>query len=1416
MAEESSTCPQCGARLADHSPLGQLCPLCLMTLAMDADDVGDSPDPPDTRFGPYRLIQKIGEGGMGIVWLARQEHPIRRDVALKVIKPGADSAKVLARFESERQALAILNHPNIATVFDAGLTDDGRPYFAMEYVPGLPITTSADERALPIVARLELFLQVCSAVEHAHQKGVLHRDLKPANILVGDRDGQAVVKVIDFGVAKAVGPRLTAETAETELGSLVGTPEYMSPEQAGLTEAAVDTRTDIYSLGLVLYELLVGALPFDASALRRKAVLEMLRVIREEEPPRLASRLTSRTDAEIKEIARRRLTEPRALVRQVCGDLEWITNRALEKEPARRYASASELGADVRRHLASEPVVAGPPDLQYRLGKLIRRHRASAIGAGIAITALVVGTVVSSVMWVSAERARRENRDRLKTLHVTTGLQLASDGNDLKALPWLVRALQLEEGGARAEEAHRIRIHHVLDGIPYPVRLWKHDGLIGAHLAPDRRTLATWDHEGTVRLWDATNGNGIAKPLAHPAPIVSARIARSRLVTADEQGTIHVWDTQSGKETLAASSPGSSVHLVRVSADGTRLLSADRAGAIVVRALESGSVVASVRLETGVTFAEFLDGGQTIAAGDTRGWVSIVEVESGRTIARLQHDEVVADVTRLDAQTVATTTHRGVLQVWDVRTNSPKLERTPVIPNGVDSVRFSADRASAFLCGLDGGALAAVGRAIDPTRLGTDVNCLSLDLSDDRLLAATAHANGTVRVWSANGAAFTPRLPHAGAVSLVGFLAANHQLITADSDGVIRVWELGPSARWARTVNRGYTWVGEFSPDGQRLALASGSSSPPDIGQATVLDAVTGEILLPPLRHGGNVRYVTFNRDGKILATASDDGTARLWDAATGEPVSGELRHAAGPVASSVFSPDGHRLLTLGQVTPSSTNGTLWEVPSGRRVATLPDTESAFTGEFSPDGSHFVTVAPGARRVRVWRTSDGQTLSGTGWSPYGAAAFLSNSQIAVAGIRTLDVRGLDGKSILPPVAIPQGAGIVVPKDGTALVVATETGAIHVLRRHDLSLRFPPLRLPGAISAAQVSADNRWLIGASWERRARIWSMETGEPLTPERSVPLLPLSASFSPDGLRVQISGREATIWELTPDPRPVVALEKLSQFLSGHELPGTQLVTLAADRLVDLARDPMVARTPPSGDDRTWRWMIANQYQLRRNWSAVEAALTPLATDTSTNWEVHAVRGSALAELGRWAEAQRAFTAALGRQPDSTQLIYYEALARAAGGEASAIDTACAAALQRFRATRNPDRAHWLARLCVLSATLDEPTGIEVRELARIAADIEPDIWRHVAVHAAALVRANDPAAAEKLLAELVARPRVREREEETQLVLALAQRRLGRVRESDATVSRYEEVVSGVSTLWYRRLEADRWRRRIKGGN
>ena len=316
-------------------------------------------------------------------------------------------------------------------------------------------------------------------------------------------------------------------------------------------------------------------------------------------------------------------------MRQLRGDLEWITNRALEKEPARRYPSASELRLDLRRHLSNEPVVAGPPDLRYRLAKLARKHRTGAIAAGLVLVALIVGAVVSTFLWISADRARRENRERLKTLHVATGLQLATDGEDLKALPWLVRALQLEEGGPRAEELHRIRIRQVLDGSPFPIGLWYHADIAGAYLGPDRTSLATWDRRGTVKVWDPRRGVEVGPPLAHAVPVMDVRLWQTTVVTADERGIIRVWDARTGAEMLPPLTHEGGLQFVRVSGAVNRLLSTDRTGGIRLWALDSGRLVTMLQLKGPLTVAEFLDGGGAVAAGDASG----VAVD-GRTAVR--------------------------------------------------------------------------------------------------------------------------------------------------------------------------------------------------------------------------------------------------------------------------------------------------------------------------------------------------------------------------------------------------------------------------------------------------------------------------------------------------------------------------------------------------------------------------------------------------------------------------------------------------------------------------------------------------------------------------------------------------------------------------------------------------------------
>jgi serine/threonine protein kinase/tetratricopeptide (TPR) repeat protein len=359
------------------------------------------------RFGPYRVVRLIGEGGMGSVYLAEQSRPIHREVALKVVKLGMDTQQVVARFESERQALALMDHPNIAHVYEAGTSELGRPYFVMEYVNGVPVTNYCDEHLLSTRERLELFGQVCLALQHAHQKGVIHRDIKPSNVLVTVQDDKPFPKVIDFGIAKATDQRLAEHSAFTLMGHFAGTPEYMSPEQADLRSQDIDTTTDVYSLGVLLYELLVGALPFDGRWLREAGMAELLRIIREEEAPTPSDKLTTLGDT-VTRVARCRRTDPITLRRQLAGDVNWIVMKALEKDRQHRYPSVSELAADIRRHLEDLPVLAGPPSKLYRVRKFVRRHRV-AVSAGALVAASLVAGIVA-VGWEArvAEERRRD------------------------------------------------------------------------------------------------------------------------------------------------------------------------------------------------------------------------------------------------------------------------------------------------------------------------------------------------------------------------------------------------------------------------------------------------------------------------------------------------------------------------------------------------------------------------------------------------------------------------------------------------------------------------------------------------------------------------------------------------------------------------------------------------------------------------------------------------------------------------------------------------------------------------------------------------------------------------------------------------------------------------------------------------
>jgi len=409
-----------------------------------------------TTIGPYSLLRELGEGGMGVVYQAQQREPIRRDVALKIIKPGMDSKQVIARFESERQALALMDHPNIARVFDAGTTAAGLPYFVMELVDGVPITRYCDSKRFTVAERITLMIPVCRAIQHAHQKGIIHRDLKPSNILVTEQDGKPVPKVIDFGLAKALGPQRSDVTMMTNLGTVVGTLDYMSPEQADLVRQDADTRTDVYSLGAVLYELLTGTTPLERERLAEAGYVETLRRIRDEETPPPSSRV--RNSASSAEIAAQRRSDSARLPKLLHHELDWIAMKALEKDRARRYETANGMARDLERYLAGEPVEAAPPSTRYRLGKFVRKHRA-ALGAAAGFAFLLIaGIAATSWMAIRASRAEQEARAVNEFLRDDVLAQAGVSRQarpDVKPDPHLEVRTALDRAAARIE--HRFR-----------------------------------------------------------------------------------------------------------------------------------------------------------------------------------------------------------------------------------------------------------------------------------------------------------------------------------------------------------------------------------------------------------------------------------------------------------------------------------------------------------------------------------------------------------------------------------------------------------------------------------------------------------------------------------------------------------------------------------------------------------------------------------------------------------------------------------------------------------------------------------------------------------------------------------------------------------------------------------------------
>ncbi len=723
---EAELCPRCGSRLKAGGDL-DLCARCLLAAALEPP----APHPPadlpaaGQQIGAYRLVRLLGEGGMGMVFLAEQEEPIARQVALKVIKVGMDTHAVLARFQSEQQAIALMDHPNIASVYEAGATAEGRPFFVMEFVPGLPITDYCDQRRLNTRQRLELFLKVANAVQHAHQKGIIHRDLKPSNILVMDFDGEPVPKIIDFGLARATDKKTAEQTLFTEVGVLIGTPEYMSPEQASLGVRDVDTRTDIYSLGVLLYELLVGAVPFASNDLRAAGYDEILRILREDDPPRPVMRFDSLGDG-ADQAAACRATDSRGLRRELRGDLEWITLKTLEKDRSRRYATVADLAVDIRRQLAGEPVAAAPPDPIYRLRKFAGRHALQLAAASTVFLALLASLALSTAYYLRSEYERESSERRHYTTYLGAAEELllqrqAAPARELllacapamRNWEWRHLWSQSESGSAgllrRVEEpietmAVAARGGAVAlgfgTGIVEVVRpegtvaqRWQaHQGAVrGLAFSPDGTQLASvsGDPGGgpAVRVWEVSASRLIAEL---PAPFQVSSVAYSpggRLIAAGSMdGDAIVWEA-SGRTRLFTVRTGQPVDGVDFAQDGSALVTTGR-GLAQLWFVPSGKLR---RLYRGAAVATFSGGGVlaiTAAAGSTEARIRHARADQIRGVLHTASAIVSAAFCPRRSR-VALATRTGGLEIWstDYYEHLVTLHAGP----GIRQLRFTGE-----------------------------------------------------------------------------------------------------------------------------------------------------------------------------------------------------------------------------------------------------------------------------------------------------------------------------------------------------------------------------------------------------------------------------------------------------------------------------------------------------------------------------------------------------------------------------------------------------------------------------------------------------------------------------------------------------------------------------------------------------